>query len=84
MVQTLADGELTAGAWATRSQVTAFSLAKHAIILCNAGIAHYSRVGTHRFYSLVDPHVADEVLTLTAHRVTFQMSLDGSNRVGRA
>jgi len=32
---------------------------------------------THRLYSLIDPHVADGVLTLTAHGVTFTMRMDG-------
>ena len=75
MVQALADGELTAGVWAIMSRVGAFSLAKHAIVLRNAGIVRYRRAGAYRFYTLVDPHVADGVLTLAAHGVTFEMRL---------
>ena len=78
LVELLAGGEMTSGDLAAATSRSTALASHHLGLLAEGGVAKTRTDGWYRFYSLIDPHVADGILTLAAHGVTFRMTLSSA------
>jgi len=84
LVEWLAGGEMTSSALAAAIGRSTALASHHLGLLAEGGVATSRADGWYRHYSLINSHVADGVLTLSAHGITFKMRLDWEGEVGKA